>query len=261
VEFRSVRYECRDDVATLTLDDPATLNAVSPAMAEEIAAGVERAAGEARALVLTGSGRGFCSGLNLSSLDLDPEDPELDLGILLDSHFNPLMRQFRNLPIPVVTAVNGVAAGVGCSLALVGDIILAARSARFIQAFRNIGLVPDGGSAFLLVHSIGRARASEMMLTGDKIEAEQAAAWGMINRVVEDAALADAAREAALRLARGPTRALAMIRRLCWDATEQDFDTMLERERACQRDAGRTADFREGIAAFIEKRPARFTGR
>jgi 2-(1,2-epoxy-1,2-dihydrophenyl)acetyl-CoA isomerase len=247
------------DVAILTMSDPATLNAASFPMVSEFIDALDQASGSARALVITGSGRGFCSGAKLSS-DLHIDAPEYDAGAALDTHYNPLMLALRDYPLPIITAVNGAAAGIGCTIALAGDIVIAAQDAYFLQAFRRIGLVPDGGSAYLLAHAIGRARAMEMMLLGEKLPADRALAWGLINRVVPAGNLRAEALTLAQDLASGPTKALREIRRQCWEATESSFTATLARERAQQRDIGRTADHREGVAAFLAKRPAKFTG-
>ena len=183
-----------------------------------------------------------------------------DAGKALDTHYNPFIKAMRTHPHPVITAVNGAAAGVGCSIALMGDFIIAGESGYFLQAFRRIGLVPDGGSTFLLPRMIGRAKAMEMTLFGDKVSARQALDWGLINRVVADDALMDEARAYAQKLANGPTQALALIRDLVWQAEDNDFDSQLQAERFAQRTAGRQPDFKEGVMAFLEKRPANFKG-
>ncbi len=256
-----IRYEVTDGLATLTLDDPSTLNAASIELADELSAALGRAEAEARAVILTGNGRGFCSGANLSAPRMANADPaSFDAGEALETTYNPLVTRIRDLRVPIVTAVNGAAAGVGCSIALLGDLIVAAESAYFLQAFRRIGLIPDGGSTWLLPRMVGRARAMEMMLLGEKIPAAQALEWGMINKVVPDAALMDAARDYARRLADGPA-SLALIRRAAWDALDRDWQEQLGVERELQRDAGRTADFIEGAAAFLQKRRANFAGR
>ncbi|MGE0047074.1 MAG: enoyl-CoA hydratase-related protein, partial [Hyphomonadaceae bacterium] len=182
-----------------------------------------------------------------------------DAGAALETIYNPLVTFIRDLPIPIVTAVNGAAAGVGCSLALLGDIIVAGESAYFLQAFRRIGLVPDGGSTYLLPRAIGRARAMEMMLLGEKVPAKTALEWGLINRCVPDGELQAAARELALQLANGP-KSLAMIRKIAWSSLDAHWKDQLALERDTQREAGQTADFMEGVAAFLQKRPAKFTG-
>lgn len=257
--YRFIALEVRDAVATLRLSDPRTLNAASFDMVLEMQDALRTAEEAARAVIITGEGRGFCSGANLSN-DVNLDDPAYDAGAALDTHYNPLMRMIRDLRIPIVTAVNGVAAGIGCSLALAGDIILAAESASFLQAFQRIGLVPDGGSPFLLVHAAGRARAMEMMLLGEKIPAETALEWGLINRLVPDAELPDAALAMARRLASGPTAAYQRIRHLCWNACEVSFESSLAQERIYQKEAGGTADHRNAIDAFLAKRPPMFNG-
>lgn len=255
VEYREV-----GDVAVLILSDPSTLNAVSPMIVDTLRSHVDRAAHDARAILLTGAGRAFCSGAKLGE-GVDMDDPNYDAGAVLDSHYNPLIMALRDCPVPIVTAVNGAAAGIGCSLALAGDIILASDTAYFLQAFRRIGLVPDGGTSWLLTRAIGRTRAMEMMLLGEKLPAAKALEWGLISRVVPAADLYDQAVALAADLAAGPTGALALIRQQCWRAAEMDFVDTLAMERRQQCEAGRTSDHREGIAAFLGKRLARFTGR
>jgi 2-(1,2-epoxy-1,2-dihydrophenyl)acetyl-CoA isomerase len=258
MRYSKIICETRGDVAIIRLDDERTLNAISPQMAEELRHALVKVCTSSRVLILTGTGRGFCSGANLG--DLDPSAPEYDAGAVLDKHYNPLMLALRALPIPFVAAVNGTAAGLGCALALAADLVVAAESSYFLQAFRRVGLVPDGGSAFLLTRGAGRARAMEMMLLGEKIAATKALEWGLINRVVPAKDLDDTALALANELAAGPTKALSAIRKMCWDALETGFGPQLESERVLQRDAGRTADHREGVAAFLQKRPASFTG-
>jgi len=256
-----VRYALEDGVAILTMADPATMNAAGLDMAQDLTAAFKQAEGEARAVVLTGEGRGFCSGANLSGggpATRDGDGPR-DAGAALESTYNPLVTRMRDLPIPLVTAVNGAAAGVGCSLALMGDLIVAGESAYFLQAFRRIGLVPDGGSTYLLPRAIGRARAMEMMLLGDKVPAKTALDWGMINRCVPDADLVSTAKKLATELANGPA-SIAMIRKIGWASLDNDWKEQLHLERVTQRDAGRTEDFLEGVTAFLQKRPAKFKG-
>jgi 2-(1,2-epoxy-1,2-dihydrophenyl)acetyl-CoA isomerase len=255
----TVHYALDDAVATITLDDPATLNAASLETTVALREALERAGEEARCTILTGAGRGFCSGADLSG-DIEIKG-ELDLGLGLETHYHPLIGAMRRHPHPLITAVNGAAAGVGCSIALLGDLVLCAESAYFLQAFRHIGLVPDGGSTYLLPRLIGRARAMEMVLLGDRVGAAEALDWGLCNRVVPDEALLSTARELATALSRGPTRALALGRRLIWESADRGFDAQLHAEREAQAEAGRTADFREGVRAFREKRKARFEGR
>ncbi len=244
-------------VATVTLARPQSLNALSGAMVDEIRAAVEEAGRSARCLLITGEGRGFSSGADLASASGVPEDA----GAALDTHFNPLVRALFDLPIPVVAAVNGPAAGAGCSVALAADIVIAARSAYFLQAFVNIGLVPDAGATWLLPRLAGRARAMEMMMLGERIPADKAADWGMISRVVDDELLAEEAVLLATTLARGPTRALGLIRRLARDAEQLPLTEALAAERVAQREAGETQDFKQAVFAFLQKRHPAFEGR
>jgi len=256
-----VKYQLENDVAFITMSDPATLNAIDPTMSGELGDAFARAVGEARAIVLTGEGRAFSSGANLSASSaprLD-DDGKIDVGAHLEKHYNPFVSKLRDLDIPFVTAVNGAAAGVGCSFALMGDLIVAGESAYFLQAFRRIGLVPDGASTYLLPRAIGRARAMEMMLLGEKIAAAKALEWGLINRCVPDADLLSNAPTLALELAQGP-KALGMIRRLVWASLDAAWEEQLHAERVAQRDAGRTQDFTEGVSAFLQKRKADFKG-
>ena len=258
MSFKKITYDLSDDIATIAFDDPNTLNAAGMDTIEELSLAFEQAADSARCTILTGSGRGFCSGANLSSDVGQRPKGKPDAGKGLDTHYNPFIKAMRTHPHPIITAVNGAAAGVGCSIALMGDFIIAGQSGYFLQAFRRIGLVPDGGSTFLLPRMLGRARAMEMALFGEKIFAEQALEWGLVNRVVPDEDLAREARAYAQRLADGPTQALAMIRDLIWQGEDNDFDAQLQAERFAQRTAGRQPDFAEGVSAFREKRPADF---
>jgi len=245
-------------VATLTLNRPDNLNALNAAMLDEMKKAVESlpAAG-ARALLLTGAGRGFSSGADLASGGGLPDD----VGAALEAHFNPLVEALFALPLPVVAAVNGPCAGAGCSLALAADIVIAGRSAYFLQAFINIGLIPDAGATWLLPRLAGRARAMEMMMLGERIMAEKAADWGLISRVVEDGELAGEAVALATRLARGPTVAYGLLRQLARDAEQLGLTEALAAERIAQREAGRTDDFRAAVLAFLQKQPPRFEGR
>ncbi|MDX2232873.1 MAG: enoyl-CoA hydratase/isomerase [Hyphomonadaceae bacterium] len=259
-----VRYAREGDVAIVTMNDPSTMNAAGVDLAGELTEAMKKAAREARAVVLTGEGRGFCSGANLGgggpmARTTDDGEP-LDAGAALETVYNPLVSLLREMNIPFVTAVNGAAAGVGCSFALLGDMIVAAESAYFLQAFRRIGLVPDGGSTYLLPRMIGRARAMEMMLLGEKIPAATALSWGMINRCVPDGELLPTAKALALELANGP-RAISLIRRIAWDSLDNSWEEQLRVERLTQREAGRTEDFREGVTAFLQKRAAKFQGK
>lgn len=245
-------------VATLTIARPDRLNALSGQTVDELRAAVEETGRfGARCLLLTGEGRGFSSGADLASGGGLPKDA----GAALEKHFNPLIEALFALPVPVVAAVNGPAAGAGCSLALAADIVVAARSAYFLQAFVNIGLIPDAGATWLLPRLAGRARAMEMMLLGERIPAEKALEWGMIARVVDDEHLAAEGVALATRLAQGPTVALGLIRRLARDAEQLPLTEALAAERAAQRTAGETQDFKAAVVAFLRKLQPRFDGR
>ncbi len=245
-------------VATVTLNRPDSLNALNAAMVDELRQAVESLGGsEARCLLITGEGRGFSSGADLAGGGGLPEDA----GMALEKHFNPLIEALFALDIPLVAAVNGPAAGAGCSLALAADIVIAARSAYFLQAFVNIGLIPDAGATWLLPRLAGRARALEMMMLGERVSAEQALEWGLVSRVVEDEHLPSESVAMATRLAQGPTVALGLIRRLARESQSLPLSEALAAERAAQRDAGRTADFKGAVMAFLQKRQPRFEGR
>lgn len=260
MSFEKIDYSLETGVAFIRLNAPETLNAMTVQMGDELSAAVDRAGKEARAIVIGSVGRAFSSGANLADGAFDLDDPQRDAGSALDSTFNPLMLKLRSVPIPVITAIRGAAAGIGCAIALMGDVIVAGEGAYFLQAFRRVGLVPDGGSTYLLAKAIGRVRAMEMMLLGERLPAAMALDWGLITRLVPDEAVDTTALDIARELASGPTRALALIRQSAWAALETGFEAQLERERADQRSAGRTEDFIEGVAAFFEKRPARFRG-
>jgi len=247
------------DVVTLTLNRPAVLNSLCLALHDDFMRAldaVERDAG-VRCVVLTGAGRGFCAGQDLAEPGVVGA---ADAGKVLETHYNGMILRMRDFPLPIVGAINGVAAGAGASLALACDLVLAARSVKFIQAFVRIGLVPDCGGTWFLPRLVGDARARALAITGEAIDAEQAAHWGLIWRCVEDAELAGEAQALAARLAAMPTRAIALIKQALNRAATQDLAAQLQLEREFQRDAGATADAREGVTAFREKRPARFSG-
>jgi 2-(1,2-epoxy-1,2-dihydrophenyl)acetyl-CoA isomerase len=245
-------------VATVTIARADRLNALSSQTVDELREAVEETGRSgARCLLLTGEGRGFSSGADLAGGGGLPEDA----GAALEKHFNPLVEALFALEIPVVAAVNGPAAGAGCSLALAADIVIAARSAYFLQAFVNIGLIPDAGATWLLPRLAGRARAIEMMMLGERIPAAQALDWGMISRVVEDEDLAEESVALATRLAQGPTVALGLIRRLAREAHDRPLGEALAAERKAQRKAGATEDFRGAVMAFLHKRQPRFEGK
>lgn len=258
---QTVQLEWNGSIATVRLNDAATLNAVTVEMIEALDRALDEVTAKARAMILTGAGRGFCSGANvMAGMDASTlNDPEYDAGWALDSHINPLMTRLRELSVPWISAVRGPAAGVGASLALAADMIVASDTAFFMQAFSKIGLVPDGGSSHLLVRTIGRPRAVELMLLGERLPAAKALEWGLINRVVPDAELDEAAMALAVQVAESAC-SVRMIRQLAWQALDGDWPAALAAERDFQRMAGRTADHREGVQAFVEKRAARFVG-
>ena len=258
--YTTITLDVTDAIATVTLNRPDRMNACSLEMADEINDAVSTLK-DARALVITGAGRGFCSGADLQSTGERSITGGEGSYIALTRHYNPLMISLARLNMPIICAVNGAAAGVGCSIALAGDFVLAAKSAYFLQAFVNIGLVPDGGASWMLPRMVGKARATEMMMLGEKIGAEKAVDWGMIYKCVEDDALAAEAHALASRLANGPTAAYATMRKNILIAMENSYSEQLLAEAEGQRIAGSSADAREGILAFLQKRKAEFTGK
>lgn len=265
--FNKVRLEIEGNVAKMIMDDQPVMNAVGSEMLSGLTSAikaVERAGPAVRCVVWTGEGRGFCTGANLaagggsSSENPDPEDR--DAGSVLDTAFHPFLRRIRNLKCPIITAVNGPAAGVGMSFAMMGDMIVAAKSAFFLQAFRRIGLVPDGGSTWLLPRLVGLARAKELSLLGERLPAEKALEWGLINRVYDDAEFMPEVMKLAHELAAGPTVALGQIRSLFNRSFDRTYEEQLDAERWAQNVAGKAKDFGEGVSAFLGKRPAKFTG-
>ncbi|WP_308909982.1 enoyl-CoA hydratase-related protein [Pseudokordiimonas caeni] len=259
-KYEAITLTIEDGLAVLTLNQPDRLNALSKAIKSEVTHALRtlgRPGGRARALLITGSGRGFCSGANLA----EGMGGDADSGANLMDTYHPMLLELAALPIPVISAVNGVAAGAGMSLALSADIVLASRSAYFLLAFVNIGLVPDAGVTFLLPRLIGKARATAQMMLGEKISAETAKDWGMIYDVVEDDDLMPTALALGKRLANGPTKALSGIRQLMAASLNGTYVEQLQREAETQRQCSRTADFIEGVSAFMQKRPTKFEGR
>jgi len=260
MEFQRAKLDIEGNVGIVTLNHPEVMNAVSTEMIGGIMgalAEAESSKNGVRCLIITGAGRGFCAGANLQP---SGNTASRDAGSVLETHYHPMLRKLRELPMPIVSAVNGAAAGVGMSLALMGDLVMCARSAYFLQAFRRIGLVPDGGSTWILPRLVGRARAMELSMMGEKLPAEKALEWGLIYRVVDDAKLMDDAKALARDLANGPTVSLSLIRKLYWYSEENTYEQQLNLERQMQGKAGRSADFNEGVRAFLEKRPAKFKG-
>lgn len=258
--YEKVIYALDGDVARIALNDPATRNALSRTMAEELTDAVQRAGKEARAVLLSGEGKAFSSGANLTDAQRLLDDPLRDAGLSLEQYLHPMITAVRALEQPVVSAVRGAAAGIGCSLALCADLIVCGESAYFLQAFRHVGLVSDGGSSWLLTKAVGRVRAMEMMLLGERIAAQKALDWGLVNAVVPDEELDAAALDLARRLAAGP-RSIALIKEIAWAAPDITLESAMAMERARQRTASRSDDFAEGLKAFTEKRPPEFRGR
>jgi 2-(1,2-epoxy-1,2-dihydrophenyl)acetyl-CoA isomerase len=250
-------------VLTITLNRPEKLNAFVPDMHRELRAALERAKDEAgiRALLLTGAGRGFCAGQDLSERNVAPGTAPIDLSVSLGSNYNPLVRRLRELPKPVVCAVNGVAAGAGANIALACDVVIAARSASFVQSFVSIGLVPDSGGSYFLPRLVGSARAMGLALLGEKLSAEDAERWGLIWKVVDDSLLMDESLALAKQLAKGPTKGYGLLKKALYASPNNTLDAQLDLERDLQREAGFSEDYREGVAAFMQKRSPQFKGR
>ncbi len=258
--YETIILDITNQIATITLNKPERLNACSLNMADEISDALDRLE-DARVLVITGAGRAFCSGADLAARGNRPVTGGQGSYIALTQKYNPMILKLMRLDMPVITAINGPAAGVGCSIALVGDFVLAGKSGYFLQAFVNIGLVPDGGSTWLLPRLIGKARATQMMMLGEKISGEQAADWGMIYACVADDALAEETQALALRLAGGPTLAYATMRKNILTSLEHGLADTLQAEAEGQRIASGTADAKEGGKAFLQKRKAEFKGK
>jgi 2-(1,2-epoxy-1,2-dihydrophenyl)acetyl-CoA isomerase len=262
VSYQCILFEVKDGVARLTFNRPERLNSFNTQMHAEVRAALAQIpASSARALVISGAGRGFCAGQDLGDRAVAPGAGPPDLADSIEKHYKPLVLALRALPMPVIAAVNGVAAGAGANIALACDLVIAARSANFVQAFSKLGLVPDSGGTWFLPRLVGSARALGLTLLGEKLSAEQAASWGLIWRCVEDGELAGVVDALARQLAAAPTRGLARTKQAIYEAWGRTLDQQLDIERDYQGELGRTADYAEGVAAFAAKRAPTFTGR
>jgi len=259
----AVLVSVENGVLLATLNRPEKLNACTPEMLGLLREAIQRAADEPgiRAVLLTGAGRGFCAGQDLSLRNPAAGAAPIDLSVSLGSNYNPLIRRMRELPKPIVSAVNGVAAGAGANIALACDIVLAGRSASFVQAFSKIGLVPDSGGTYFLPRLVGSARAMGLALLGERLSAEDAEHWGLIWKTVDDDDLLDEAAELARALAAGPTRGFGLLKKALYASPANTLDAQLDLERDLQREAGVTEDYREGVAAFLQKRAPQFKGK
>jgi 2-(1,2-epoxy-1,2-dihydrophenyl)acetyl-CoA isomerase len=261
--FQTILFEIENGAARLTLNRPDRLNSFTVEMHHEVAEALTHVERDdsVRALLLTGAGRGFCAGQDLGDRTVSPTAEGVDLGESLENRYNPLIRRLVDLPKPVVCAVNGVAAGAGANIALAADIVLAARSAKFIQSFSNLGLLPDSGGTWILPRLLGHARALGLALTGEPLSAEKAESCGLIWRAVDDDQLKGEADKLLERFASGPTRGFAAIKRAMRGSWLTGFNEQLDLERDLQRELGWSNDYREGITAFTTKRKPEFTGR
>lgn len=261
MDYETILLEIANAAARLTLNRPDRLNSFTVQMHDEVSRGLEAVAkSDARVLVLTGAGRGFCAGQDLSDRAVAPGGDGVDLGESLEKRYNPLIRRLTSLEMPVICAVNGVAAGAGANIALACDIVIAAKSAKFIQSFANIGLIPDSGGTWTLPRLAGQARAMGLALTGEPLTAERAEAWGMIWKCVDDDKLREETNALAARFASAPTRGLALTKKLIRASGSHALADQLDVERDAQRALGRTSDYKEGVSAFMEKRTPKFTG-
>jgi 2-(1,2-epoxy-1,2-dihydrophenyl)acetyl-CoA isomerase len=262
MSYETILFESNGGIARLTLNRPDKLNSFNTQMHGEIRQALSTLpASGARVLVLTGAGRGFCAGQDLGDRAVAPGSQGVDLGESIDKNYNPLVLALQNLPMPVIAAVNGVAAGAGANIALACDLVIAARSAVFVQAFAKLGLMPDSGGTWFLPRLVGDARALGLTLLGNKLPAEQAAAWGMIWQCVDDAELSATVDALARQFAVAPTRGLAATKAAIRRSWQNTLTEQLNVERDTQRELGRSSDFTEGVTAFVEKRTPRFTGR
>lgn len=260
--YQNILFDVTDGIARLTLNRPDRLNSFNVAMhgeVREVLAGLQTGS-QARVLVITGAGRGFCAGQDLGDRAIAPGGAAADLGESIEKYYKPLVMTLRNLPIPVICAVNGVAAGAGANIALACDLVIATRSASFIQAFSKLGLVPDSGGTWFLPRLVGTARALGLALLGDKLSADQAAQWGLIWRCVEDAEFTGVVDALARQLAVAPTKGLVRTKQAIYESWDRSLEQQLDIERDYQRELGHTADYAEGVAAFAQKRTPQFKG-
>jgi 2-(1,2-epoxy-1,2-dihydrophenyl)acetyl-CoA isomerase len=260
--YESIQFSIDNGIAVLTLNRPDRLNSFTQAMHREVRAALDQlqADGSVRVLVLTGAGRGFCAGQDLNDRAVEPGGAGVDLGESVEKYYAPLVTTLRTLPMPVICAVNGVAAGAGANLALACDIVLAAKSASFIEAFCKLGLIPDTGGTWVLPRLLGPARAMGLALLGDKLPAEKAEEWGLIWRCVPDEALMEEAMAMAAHFAKAPTKGLAFTKKAMLASWGNTLEQQLQMEAGMMRELGYSHDYREGVAAFIEKRQPRFKG-
>ncbi|PSJ39630.1 2-(1,2-epoxy-1,2-dihydrophenyl)acetyl-CoA isomerase PaaG [Allosphingosinicella deserti] len=258
-DYRNILFSHEGGIARLTLNRPERLNSFTARMHEEVADALARLEG-ARVLVLSGAGRGFCAGQDLNDRAVAPGE-RVDLGESVEQRYNPLIRRLTSLPFPVVARVNGVAAGAGANIALACDIVIASKSAKFIQSFANIGLIPDSGGTWVLPRLVGQARALGLALTAEPLPADKAAEWGLIWKAVDDEALDAEVDALAQRFASAPTRGLAAIKRMIRESWGHSLGEELDLQRDAMRELGYSDDYREGVAAFMKKRAPNFTGR
>jgi 2-(1,2-epoxy-1,2-dihydrophenyl)acetyl-CoA isomerase len=257
--YETIQFANEAGVARLTLNRPDRLNSFTVQMHGEVADALSQLEG-ARVLVITGAGRGFCAGQDLNDRAVAPGE-SVDLGHSVENYYNPLIRRLTSLPMPVIAAVNGVAAGAGANIAFACDIVIAARSAKFIQSFASIGLIPDSGGTWVLPRLVGQARALGLALTAEPLPADKAAEWGLIWKAVDDDSLDSEVDALAQRFATAPTRGLAAIKKMIRESWDHSLDEELELQRDMMRELGYSGDYREGVAAFMEKRKPNFTGR
>jgi 2-(1,2-epoxy-1,2-dihydrophenyl)acetyl-CoA isomerase len=261
MSYQTILYEVKDGAARLTLNRPEKLNSFNEQMHEEVRDVLINVKSEpVRALLITGAGRGFCAGQDLVDRRVAPAGGDVDLGVSIEKYYAPLVRTLRALPIPVVAGVNGVAAGAGANLAFACDLVIAAKSASFVESFAKLGLVPDTGGTYFLPRLVGTARALGLAMLAEKVSAEQAAAWGLIWRCVDDTDFPATIDQVMTQLASAPTKGLARTKQAIYASQTNSLDAQLDLERDFLRELGRSHDFREGVAAFLEKRPPRFTG-